>query len=131
MLVALLAVVAGCAKPHESGDLGQFLVMEVKAWGGKAVSLNGLPKLVGSWTYERHQGEAVTFENGTVIWSKDISFNQIDAFLRQLYGAPVRSGTTPENEQQWTMPAKVAGCSIWYSKHGDGVQVTVLKPFKL
>lgn len=122
ILAGLLISVSGC-RMRESGDLGRFVSVEVQALGGRMASAERTP-LKGRWTCQRD-------ENGIVISSRDITFSAADSFLRAAYGAPVRSGTTPEGESQWTIPAKTAGCSIWYSKDRDGVRITIMKPFKL
>jgi hypothetical protein len=123
LILATLLLVTGCKNEKQSGNLTAFLAAEIKACGGKELAGDRLPDLSGTWICKKD-------DEGTGILSDNVSFQKVDALLRELYGAPVRSGTTPENEQQWTIPATVAGCSIWYSKHGDGVQITVLKPFK-
>jgi hypothetical protein len=120
-----LLFLTACATTQKSGDLGAYLEAEIKVMGGKDVSRDKFPNLRGTWTAKRSK-EAI-FE-GTVIFTENIAFEGIDNLLRQWYGLPVNSGTTPENQQQWTIPAKIAGCSIWYSKQGDGVRIIVLKP---
>lgn len=106
------------------GSLSKFIEQRVVAFGGHfALRPNG-PYLPGSWTYREDNF-------GGIIKSQDISFQQIDNFIKEYFGSPVEGGKTPEGETQWVIPAKQIGVSIWYSKLNEGVQLTVLRPLNL
>jgi hypothetical protein len=110
----------GCATHHVTGHLDSFLVGEINRYGGKVGNHDKTSDLYGEWTYERDQF-------GTAIKSSEIKFPEVDDFLKQMYGTPTEAGETDEHSPQWVIPAKVAGVSIWYSKLGNGVQISVVK----
>ncbi len=123
-LILLGILVGGCAIHQSSGDLGHFLILKIAANGGKVPTPHSLPQLVGKWSYSD--------ENlGTAITSDNVTLEQVDSFLRAIYGAPSEGGKTPAGDVQWVVPAKTAGVSIWYYRKGNGVQISILKPLKL
>ena len=85
------------------------------------VFLDGRTLTVAHW--ERRQDRF-----GTVLETSNMTFQQVDQFLRDTFGKPNEAGNTAEGQVQWVIPARVVGVSIWYSKKGDGVKISVLKP---
>ena len=85
--------------------------------------LKRLPALQGHWTYTRDR-------YGTVFNGSKVEFREVDGFIKQLYGQPKRAGMTSDDQQQWVIPARVAGVSVWYSKYGDGVRIAIVRPLK-
>ena len=85
------------------------------------VSQDGPTPPVAHWTRTQDRF-------GTVLETSDMTFQQVDQFLTGAFGKPNEAGNTAEGQMQWVIPAKVAGVSIWYSKKGDGVKISVLKP---
>jgi len=124
IIVSIAWLASGCGPNHISGRLDGALIDEIKRNGGHAEIHEQLPGLTGRWTCQRDRF-------GTVFQARDVKFEQVDQFLRRAYGAPRKAGETSEHQQQWVIPAKAAGVSIWYSKLGDGVQITVLKPLEV
>ena len=123
-LVSLAWLSSSCSTHRMSGELDNFLVAEIRRYGGNAGIHEKGVGLGGRWIYERDRF-------GTVIRSGDVKFEALDQFLKLAYGAPSKAGTTSEQQQQWVIPAKSAGVSIWYSKLDDGVGVTVLSSLKV
>jgi hypothetical protein len=122
-LVACCDLDSGCSQYPHSGDLGQFLLKRIVDNGGKIATLQTPPQLQGEWKYSD--------ENiGTIIESDDITLEQVDRFLRAIYGAPSKGGNTPAGDIQWVVPAKTSGVSIWYCKGGKGIQISILKPLR-
>ena len=116
--------VNGCASHQNSGDLGHFLILKIVANGGKVPTPPSLPQLTGEWSYSD--------ENlGTAITSDNITLEQVDHFLRAIYGVPSKGGKTPAGDVQWVVPARTAGVSIWYYKKGKSVQISIFKPLEL
>jgi hypothetical protein len=123
-LVSAACLAPGCKMHQISGNPDASLVAEIERHGGYPEAHGRTTDLSGHWTYERDRF-------GTVLRSCDAEFDQVDRFVKERYGMPSKGGNTREQQQQWVIPAKVAGVSIWYSKFGNGVQVTVMKPLRL
>jgi hypothetical protein len=119
-------VMAGCSTYRSRGSLDQFLACEIERHGGRAVApvFLGDGLLSERWKFKRDRF-------GTVVWTRDIAFDNVDAFLRRIYGSPEEAGITNEQQQQWVIPARTAGVSIWYSREGDGVKITILQPLRI
>jgi hypothetical protein len=117
-------IVAGCRAQADNGRLDQLIITEAASYGGIVVHSPMDQPLLGKWVVKRDK-------YGTVITCTGVSFQALDHFLRVLYGTPREGGKNGEGNDQWVIPAKVAGVSFWYSKMGDGVQITILKPDNL
>lgn len=114
----------GCANHQTSGDFGHFMIVKIKANGGESRTSTSLPQLTGKWSYSDDKA-------GTRITSNNITFEQVDHFLRSLYGVPSYGGKTFAGDVQWVVPARTAGVSIWYYREGQAVKITILKPLEL
>ena len=123
-IVSIVCLTSGCGPNHGSGRLNDVLINEIKRNGGRAEIHEQLPNLTGRWTCQRDRF-------GSVFQTRDMQFEQIDQFFRRAYGAPNKAGETPEHQQQWVIPARAAGVSIWYLKLGDGVKISILKPLEV
>ena len=127
LLASLALFVAGRRAGGQSVPLDQVLMAEIERWGGKPVaqgSAPAVPALRARWTVKRDNF-------GTVLETGDLSFQQVDGYLRRAFGPPSKAGVTGDNHQQWVIPAKVAGTAIWYSESGGGIRITVSKPLPL
>ena len=114
----------GCASRQNSGSLGDFLLVKIKTNGGKVTPSHPPPSLVGEWEYSDEKF-------GTVIKSDVVTLEQVDHFLRRIYGPPSKGGKTAAGDIQWVVPARTAGVSIWYFKMGKGIEIDILKPIKI
>jgi hypothetical protein len=128
VLLGLASLASGCKTTgHVSGRLDEILPTEITRYGGHAITIpsESVYAANGEWTIKRDRF-------GVVLQASDVDFEQVDGFLREVYGTPSKGGKTGEHQQQWVIPAKVAGVSIWYAKmENGGVQVTVLKPLNV
>ncbi len=99
-LVALVFV-SGCKSHQASGSLGDFVLKRVTAYGGKSPPSSSTGKLPAHWTYagDRH---------GILITTRDVSFEEVDKFLRGVYGTPTEGGKTPSGYTQWVIPSSKA-----------------------
>ena len=124
LIIGILATVflfTGCQTHKTTGRLDQFIITEAKLYGAASVGGKYEIALTGVWIVKRDRF-------GTVIECSGVGFNDLDKFLYETYGKPHRAGKNAEGKDQWVIPAKVAGVSIWYSETGKGVQITILKP---
>jgi hypothetical protein len=119
---ALLPV--GCKTGDVNGRLDQVLLPEVERWGGNARGQGTAPPVTARWTVERDRF-------GTVLQTSDLSLEQVNDFLSQAFGTPSKGTTTVGEKQQWVIPARTAGVSIWFCEAHHGVRITVLKPLKV
>ena len=74
----------GCAGNkfiHGSGDVGQYVLQQSIAQGGRPVSTNSLPVLGSEWSYYQD-------ENGVAVHLPREQFPAVADFLRQAYGEP-------------------------------------------
>lgn len=126
LIIYLLALVfvLGCRSHQASGSLGDFVLKRITAYGGTPPPLSATGKLPAHWTYteDRH---------GILITTRDVSFEEVDRFLRDAYGNPTEGGKTPDGHNQWVIPARVSGVAIWYAKTISGVQININPPLKL
>jgi len=122
--VCFALFVPGCKTSVVTGRLDEVLMPEVKRWGGNPEVQGNAPTVRARWTIERDRF-------GTVLQTADLNFEQVNGFLVQAFGAPSKGGMTVDHHQQWVIPAKTAGVSIWYSESGNGVRITVLKPLNV
>jgi hypothetical protein len=118
------AILGSCGCNTSSGKLtgppDDFVVAEIRRYGGHSdhpISVH----LTGEWTFQRDN-------YGTVLESKNADFDNLDQFIRNGWGAPKPAGFSASKEQQWVIPARVAGVSIWYLKSGSGVKISLVKP---
>jgi len=122
--VCFVLLVLSCKTGGVTGRLDEVLMPEVKRWGGNPEVQGNAPPVPAHWTVKRDRF-------GTVLHTADLNFEQVNGFLAQAFGAPSKGGMTADHHQQWVIPAKAAGVSIWYSEADDGVRITVLKPLNV
>jgi|GEM_PF-6860581 len=122
--VCLALLVPGCKTGVVTGRLDEVLMPEVRRWGGTPEVHVDAPTVPARWTVKRDRF-------GTVLQTADLSFEQVNGFLTQAFGPSSKGGVTADHHQQWVIPAKAAGVSIWYSEAVDGVRITVLKPLNV
>jgi len=124
LAAACFALGCGCRTHTVSGSLNAFILSKVVGYGGAAPSGGSSNVMVGKWT--------VSVDNfGTLIQTDKINFEQVDRFLKELYGAPAAAGRTTEGHRQWVIPARTAGVAIWYLATGEGVRIIINKQLRL
>src|SRR5437762_2762384 len=103
-LIAIsFSLLCGCAHDEMhftkgKGDMGQFVMQQALKRGARPVSTNSLPALGGEWRYSEDQ-------YGVVLQLPRERFSEVQAFLRQAFGAP----------EQEPMATTAGGKLGWYA----------------
>jgi hypothetical protein len=82
LLICCLGLVLGCGQAHYAkghGDVGQFMLQRALAYGGRAVTTNGLPALGGEWKY-------IQDEHGVGLLFPASRYAEVEAFLTSAFG---------------------------------------------
>jgi hypothetical protein len=125
--VALLFV-CGCAGEKEmrftkgTGDMGQFVIHQALKRGARPVATNGLPVVGGNWSYSEDQ-------YGVVLHLPRERFFEVEAFLREAFGAPAQepTDTTDGGKLGWYSP-KTIGVALQFGYDTNLTQVILLRP---
>jgi hypothetical protein len=131
--LALLTVIGsllicGCAGEKEmhftkgAGDMGQFVMQQALKRGARPVATNSLPALDGDWSYSEDQ-------YGVVLHLPRERFSEVEAFLRQAFGAPAQEAidTTDGGKLGWYSPRTI-GVALQFGCDTNSTQVLVLRP---
>lgn len=81
------AFLSGCGGKRYTtgrGDVGQFILQHVLAYGGRPVTTNGLPVIRGDWKYAEDE-----FGIGIVLPSSQ--YQSVQDFVRAAFGPPSNS----------------------------------------
>jgi len=124
LFVCFVLLVAGCKTGGVTGRLHEVLVSEIKRWGGNPAVSETPATVPARWIIKRDRF-------GTVLYTADLTFKQVNEYLTRAYGPPRKGGITAEGHQQWVIPATIAGVSIWYAESDGGIRITVLKPLRI
>src|SRR5580704_6338795 len=112
-------LVSGCATQAGHGNLDQFILRKVRENGGMGPEVNQAVHLVGHWTFSDDR-------YGTSIRSSDVTFVQIDQFLRGMYG-DIWTKQLNDGSSIYAVPTRVAGVTIWYKKTAGSIEVDINK----
>ena len=127
LLAAGCALLGGCARDglrftRGAGEIGPFVLQQALQRGAHPVSTNNLPAIRGEWRYAEDA-------YGVVFWLPRESFPEVQAFLRQAFGAPAHepSETTAGGRLGW-YAARTIGVGLQFGCDRERTQVIVLRP---
>jgi hypothetical protein len=127
LLTAGLSLVFGCSSEEElrftkgTGDMGRFIIRQALKCGAHPVATNGLPTIGGEWSYAEDQ-------YGAVFHLPRDRFSEVEAFLKQAFGAPAQEATeTIDGKLGWYSP-KTIGVALQFGYDPNETQVIVLRP---
>lgn len=123
-----LLLVCGCAGEKEmrftkgAGDMGQFVMQQALKRGARPLATNSLPVVGGHWSYSEDQ-------YGVVLRLPRERFSEVEAFLRQAFGAPAQEAidTSDGGKLGW-YSAKTIGVALQFGYDSNLTQVIVLRP---
>jgi len=124
LFVCFVLVALGCNTGVVTANLHDVLISEMTRWGGRPTVPENPATGPARWIIKRDRF-------GTVLYSADLTFKQVDEYLARAFGPPRKAGITADGHQQWVIPATTAGVSIWYAEADGGIRITVLKPLKV
>jgi len=124
LFVCFVLVAPGCNTGVVTANLHDVLISEMRRWGGRPTVPENPATGPAHWIIKRDRF-------GTVLYSADLTFKQVDEYLARAFGPPRKAGITADGHQQWVIPATTAGVSIWYAEADGGIRITVLKPLKV
>ena len=115
LTLCCLALVSGCGGKHYTtgrGDVGKFILQHAVDFGGRPVTTNGLPVIIGDWKY-------VQDEFGIGIVLPPAQYQPVQDFVRAAFGPPSSSAG-------WS--ARDFGVAIMVQQAGGHTDIGIYPP---
>jgi hypothetical protein len=120
----LIGVLCGCSQDRfkkGSGDVGQFIIQQANIRGGLCLSTNGLPPILGRWSYSED-------EQGIIIQTAPNQYPAIESLLRQTFGEPRFLGDTTDGGKLGGYRLTTKGGAIQFGYNPERTQVIIIRP---
>lgn len=118
-LFAFITLLCGCHL-EQSGNFGSFFVQQVSNYSGHTVNSNSVPELQGTWSFH---ADAQGFETHLF----GASFQNVQAFMQQVYGPSVLIETNKQGQLHGLYKALDIGVAIQFFGEPNGVGFVCLR----
>ncbi len=123
-ILSFLAMASCRSQKASSGDFAQFFVSEIRARGGRTLSVEPLPVINGSWKVERDQF-------GFQIYLSDVELRVVDSFMARVLGEPKTSvEKNLDGNPQRMYDKEVSGMLIQVIGKKNDIYVVAIGPKK-